>query len=334
MKFSIIVPAYNIDKFINNTINSVINQTYSHWEMIIINDGSTNNSLEILNNIALNEKRIKIINQENMGPLLARENGIKNSSGDYIMFLDADDFYDYNTLEIIRETILIENPDLILFGANKVNVNGDFLHSIKHIYGSNQEVLVLNKEEVLMDFLKTNKLNNVAFKVIKRVVLIKDEDQYYKYGRLIQTEDRLKSLPMIYNSDKIVYIDKKLYNYRTNPSSTSQNYSLKNFIDSLKCETIIEKFLLSNNLDYKYLEASYNQFIYYSLGGYLRLIGSNKKTKEEKREALKLINQSELFRKAKPYLKGKNKYIYKLIKKERMFILDILSIFNKRRIVL
>src|SRR5690554_5639650 len=114
MKFSILIPAYNAENFIAESILSVMNQTYPNWEMIIVNDGSTDNTLDILREYETIDKRIKVINQENKGPLLAREAGIDISTGDYLMFLDADDYYELNTLELVNEEIKMNNPDLLL----------------------------------------------------------------------------------------------------------------------------------------------------------------------------------------------------------------------------
>ena len=88
---SIIVPVYNASEFITKCIESVINQAYKDFELIIINDGSTDNSLEICQSFAIQDKRIKIVNKENSGVSTSRNIGIKESSGEWIMFLDADD---------------------------------------------------------------------------------------------------------------------------------------------------------------------------------------------------------------------------------------------------
>ena len=107
---------------------------------------------------------------------------------------------------------------------------------------------------------------------------------------------------------------------------------MKNLKDTFMTEVANEEFLIENNVDEEYLTRFYNHFVYYSLGAYLRLIGFEKTSKVKKIEALKILNTSEIFKRAKPYLKGKNKYIYKLIKKERILSLDLISFINKKRI--
>ncbi len=332
MKFSILIPAYNAENFIAESILSVMNQTYPNWEMIIVNDGSTDNTLDILREYETIDKRIKVINQENKGPLLAREAGIDISTGDYLMFLDADDYYELNTLELVNEEIKMNNPDLLLFGMKTVDTNRTLIKTIPYLYGTDSSNGEITREYLLNDFLGSNKLNNLVTKTVKKSILDKDVIEYNFYGKLIQAEDRLKSLPIIFNSNKIIYINKRFYNYRTNPNSTTHNFTIKNFRDKLTSESIMEKYLIDNNVEEQYFHSFYNSFIYHSLGSYLRLIGFQKRTKYEKKKALKLLSSSEIFKRAKPYLKGKNKYIYRLIKKERLMMIDMISFINKKRL--
>ena len=92
MKLSVIVPIYNAEKFLNQCIGSLVNQTYKDFEIVLVNDGSKDNSLAICESYAKNDKRIKIISQENKGISGAVITGIENSTGEYISFVDADDF--------------------------------------------------------------------------------------------------------------------------------------------------------------------------------------------------------------------------------------------------
>ena len=90
-KFSIIVPVYNVENYVDKCIKSILNQTYKNYEVIIINDGSTDNSLNIINKYK-NNKKIKIITQKNKGLSNARNNGMKMATGDYLLFIDSDDY--------------------------------------------------------------------------------------------------------------------------------------------------------------------------------------------------------------------------------------------------
>ena len=109
---SVIMPVYNVEQYLRRSIESVLNQTFKDFELICINDGSTDNSLEILNEYATTDPRIQIINQENAGQSVARNTGISVSNGDFIMFLDADDFYHNQTLEIMLDTVQKSKSDV------------------------------------------------------------------------------------------------------------------------------------------------------------------------------------------------------------------------------
>lgn len=120
--FSIIVSSYNYAEFIPQTIESVLNQTYPYFELILVNDGSTDNTLEIMNNYALKDNRIKIINQTNQGLSIARNNAMQIAVGKYFWFVDADDYIAPNALEILNNKIIeTEKPDIISFFVQPID---------------------------------------------------------------------------------------------------------------------------------------------------------------------------------------------------------------------
>lgn len=119
-KFSIIVPVYNVENYVDKCIKSILNQTYKNYEVIIINDGSTDNSLNIINKYK-NNKKIKIITQKNKGLSNARNNGMKIATGDYLLFIDSDDYIEDKLLEILNNNI--NGEELIRFQTRTVDEN-------------------------------------------------------------------------------------------------------------------------------------------------------------------------------------------------------------------
>lgn len=117
---SIIIPVYNVEKFLGNCLNSVSAQTYPHWEAICINDGSTDNSLEILKKYAAKDPRFQIIDQKNQGLAGARNSGLPRARGKYLMFLDSDDFWHPQTLELLVNAMEESDADLGCFNYRKV----------------------------------------------------------------------------------------------------------------------------------------------------------------------------------------------------------------------
>ena len=112
---SIVVPVYNVAKYLPRCIHSVLAQTFTNWEMICVNDGSTDKSLEILEKYASRDKRIRIINKKNAGVSAARNDGVVAARGEYILFLDSDDFIHPQTLEITHDIACRVNADIVSF---------------------------------------------------------------------------------------------------------------------------------------------------------------------------------------------------------------------------
>ncbi len=144
---SIIIPAYNAEKYITETINSVINQTYTDWELIIINDGSIDNTAEIVKQFCANDNRIKYYYQNNSGVSAARNNGLKRANGEYIVFLDSDDVW---LKEFLEKTV-------------------SFLDKNKNIGVVNTNVKFIDKDSNKLDIIYTginsdNILNMLFFK--------------------------------------------------------------------------------------------------------------------------------------------------------------------------
>ena len=126
MKFSIIVPIFNCQKYLTKCINSLRNQTYKNLEIICIDDGSTDNSKQIIEEFSKQDKRIKLITQQNQGVSVARNNGIKIATGEYIMFVDADDWLDFNTCEILYHILQNQNEIDIIWFQTRVWENPHF----------------------------------------------------------------------------------------------------------------------------------------------------------------------------------------------------------------
>ena len=120
---TIVVPVYNVEKYLRKCLNSIVNQTYENIEIICVDDGSPDNSINILNEFAQSDKRVKIIRQENQGLSGARNTGINNAIGKYIMFIDSDDWIELNMVELMVNKIENENLDLVVCGNTNYYVN-------------------------------------------------------------------------------------------------------------------------------------------------------------------------------------------------------------------
>ena len=144
-KISIIIPVYNGEEFLKRCLDSIIVQTYQNWELIIVNDGSTDKTKDIIEEYIEKDKRIVVINKDNSGVSDSRNIGIDYSTGDYITFVDADDFLEKNMLLSIIELLNKEKYDVIRYNYFKNYSNNK---EIKNIYDKNITNRVLEKNEI------------------------------------------------------------------------------------------------------------------------------------------------------------------------------------------
>lgn len=122
---SIIVPVYNVEEYLPRCIKSILAQTYPNFELLLINDGSTDNSLHILEQFSRLDERITIYSKDNGGQASARNLGLEKMNGEYLIMVDSDDYIDHKLLEVCLEAMSNHNCDLVLFDRYDVNQNGD-----------------------------------------------------------------------------------------------------------------------------------------------------------------------------------------------------------------
>ena len=203
LKYSIIMPVYNTGTKLKRSIESIINQTYDNWELIIIDDGSTDESLEILKKYSKQDKRIKIFCQDNQGPGIARNNGIKKCSGDYIAFIDSDDYYELNFLELVNDKNLEKMQDVIFIGDVKEYSNGKKFGGYifeKYENSSHDELLRLQ-------MMGTIPWGGVL-KIVKSSIVKKCSYSNIKVG-----EELIYSINVIKKSKEIAFVNQALYHY-------------------------------------------------------------------------------------------------------------------------
>ena len=193
---SIIIPIYNCEKYLRTCLESVINQTYKNIEIILVNDGSTDKSLDVCNEYSNKDSRIKIINNTNHGVSYSRNIGIKSSTGSYIMFVDADDWLDLKMVEILYRNI--NNSDLCVCSYISVFNN----NSIPKIYN-------ITKNNSYMQFILKNGCWAPWGKLFKKEKITKLFDE-----KIMSSEDLLFNFENAINFKIIKYISDTLYYYR------------------------------------------------------------------------------------------------------------------------
>lgn len=220
-KISIIIPFYNTKiEYLKASIESAINQTYDNIEIIVINDGSLSAYDVFLEQY---KDKIKIIKTENNGVSSARNRGIEEATGDYVTFLDSDDFLELNACELFLKCIT-ENSDTDIV-ISKVNVHG-YDKTYENFVSNNVEHVVYNKQELIECIFLNGKYTCVDTpwaKLYRRSFL--EENQILFNSELSNGEDGLFNFIAYYKASKIYFTNSKTYNYRTNPYSTCKTYS-------------------------------------------------------------------------------------------------------------
>lgn len=233
---TIIIPVYNVEKYIAECLNSVIRQTYSNIEVIIINDGSNDNSYEIIESYSKKYNNLKIIDQENKGQSVARNVGLTKAKGKYIYFLDSDDYIKDITIENLVSKMEENKLDLIRFSAEVI-----YDKNIKY-KPSNYNLEKYFKKDTLYtkdEFLKINKRAFIASPVlfmVKRDILTRNQIIFYPG---IIHEDELFTLEVFLNVNRIMYDPYPYYMRRYRQGSTMTSIGSENVYYSFNSRGVI-----------------------------------------------------------------------------------------------
>lgn len=211
MKVSLIIPVYNVESFLEKCLDSVQAQTYKDLEVILVNDGSTDNSPEIINKYVAANSNFKAYTIENSGQGGARNYGFEKAEGEYIAFLDSDDYIAPNCIERLTETAIKENSDIVVCNCYDVREDGSVIEMSRNNL-DNVTTSVFEKPQVLF--------NRVApwGKLFKKSVF-----GNLRFATRVWYED-MRLIPKLYlNADKITYIDDALFYYVQRGGSTMNN---------------------------------------------------------------------------------------------------------------
>lgn len=226
IKISIIVPVYNCEKYLEDCIQSLLNQTIKECEFIFINDGSTDKSYHILNKYERVDKRIVVLNEDNQGVSVARNIGIEAATGEYIGFVDGDDWIDLNMYEVLYHTAVKNNLDLVISNFEQELDGKEIINRLDIV-----DNLVINKEKIIADilpqFLQHDKLNTVCNKIYKRKIIIENKIRFSKAVAL--GEDGAFNIKFFSSAKSLMYINYTGYNYREVVGSATRNIFEKDY---------------------------------------------------------------------------------------------------------
>ena len=224
MKFSIIIPCYKVEKYLSACVDSVLNQTFTDYEIILVDDGSPDRVPKICDEYSTKYTFVKTVHKPNGGLSDARNVGLKQAKGEYIFFIDSDDYLiDKNVLQRISQK-LKSNPDVVAFKSIKwFETNGELSHSTTDLAVSDDRLSACEKYIELID--KDTYSNSAWSKVIKRTLLVDNHIEFEK-GLLGEDNDWYYKVVGVLSSLEL--IDEPLYVYRQRAGSITKTYKNKN----------------------------------------------------------------------------------------------------------
>ena len=236
---SVIVPVYNVEKYIEKCVKSIIKQTFHNFEVIIIDDESPDNSIDIVKKMTKKDDRFKIISQKNRGLGGARNTGIDNAKGEYLFFLDSDDYIEEDTLEMLVNYMKSKDVDIVVFDYCKVKEDGEVISAPKFGEG------VLSKDDAYRKILSLTISPMACNKLYKKKLFI--ENNIY-YPEKFLHEDVATTYKLFWKSDNIGCIGKCFYHWIERGDSITQKITYKHINDVIKTLLAKKEFLHTHNV--------------------------------------------------------------------------------------
>lgn len=308
---SIIIPCYNSARFIDKCLQSVISSSYYNLEIIIIDDFSSDNTIEVVKEFQKNDNRISLyINKSNLGPGLCRQKGVKNANGKYITFVDSDDTINNNMYLKMIEFMDKYNFDIVECGYNRIDIDDNIIK----ITEMQEEDLYGKKclEYYVKQINSTNFLWNKIFN--------KNLFDGVEYPDLFAGEDSCILIQLYSNARRTLTIKDAFYNYRVTPNSLCESYFNKKKLDSLKAGEFMYKYNKKNNNNELSIFSAYYICTYCVKLYYWINMCDYKNDKEVKNLILRYFDSY--------YCKINNKFLYGIVSKKMLFLINLFN-FNK-----
>lgn len=321
---SIIVPVYNVEEYLQRCIDSILNQRFKDFELILINDGSTDNSLKICKEYSLSDSRVKVINKENGGLSSARNAGINIAKGKYIGFVDSDDWINEEMYQTLYNLLQEYDCDIAECCYKKV-YDEKIIEKQKKRY----EISILSNIKIL----ESMYVNNFAGSTISVNKLYKSslfKNIRFPEGKL--NEDQFTTYKIYFNSRKVVSINREMYYYyQSGNSITRSEFSIKK-LDAIEAIESSKRFFEENNL---YDLVLWNDTLYsFVLIKYYFILESNGKEFNEIKNKLKIkFNDNYKSFINNPYIGKKSKFLlimFNISPKLYKIMREVCAVYNGR----
>lgn len=280
VKISVIVPVYNVENYIRKCLDSIINQTFKEFELIVVNDGSTDQSLEIVKNYESKYDNIIIINKQNEGQGVARNKALEICKGEYIAFVDSDDYIEPNMLKDMYNKSLEKDLDIVICNYKFVNVNGDKMRDDNIVLNENE---IIDNIECVKRFLVTNTIEGFSWnKLFKRKLFYTSN---VRYPEKMKYEDIPTIVSLIVNANRIGFINKEFYNYLIRENSTTSTKTIGNTKDYIEAHIMVGGILHKNNIN-----SLENEYEYFYAKRIVNAVRGFLKTNNNKEENIQFAN--------------------------------------------
>ena len=229
IQFIIIMPVYNVEEYLDQSIQSVLAQTYDRFRLVMVDDGSKDNSGKICDDYASQDPRLTVVHQSNKGQIAARQTGLNKAKettewteNSYLLFLDSDDWLELNTLETLATHLDRKQCDCLIYGFRRV-LNGK---AVFHTSAEDDET-PLSLTEACRKICMDSTYNSLCRKAVKITAM--PETDYSAYYHVRLGEDLLQSLDILRQVKSIAFITDHLYNYRVNSASVTESINYEKF---------------------------------------------------------------------------------------------------------
>lgn len=311
---SIIVPIYKVEKYLETCINSILSQTFTNFELILVDDGSPDRCGFICDEYKKKDKRIKVIHKKNGGLSDARNAGLDIATGKYIGFVDSDDIIHPKMYEILFNCMSKSDSDIVQCNFKKIKNLDEIVDSLGKYNGTFKEY---DNKAAIIDMIDNNKINvNSWNKLYKRELF---ETLRFPKGKI--HEDEFLTYKLLYNSRKIAYINEELYYYYQNDNGIMNGSNILKRLDRIEALEERSKFFLENGDNDLYNKS--NSALFFALNKLYFIFKRNEQLKKDKENIEKLkrkIEKVSMLLENNNYLSSTNSKIVKIINKNNIFI--------------
>ena len=334
--FCVCVPVYKAEKYIRECIESVLNQSYQNFELILVDDGSPDNSGAICDEYAYSDKRIKVIHQKNKGLIAARDAAVHyihvscRSEDTYVTFLDSDDSLKQNALERLASIIRRENCDMVIFGMDRVSGGKKVIPFDKE---NTESYLERDKRRLYKKVFSYPEYNPVCRKAVRKGLI--PEHSYEKFYGLSHGEDLLRSIELYKAASTIYFLQESLYNYTINPESITRTVGPDSYKVNFTIREQVHEFLEKERIFSESDWEEYRGTCVSRMCQEVVMISRFSVSAEEKTKYYNSIAESDFYKTRlqgrKFKCKGKYRIVFWLFEKKVYWALDFYGLFKNTR---